>query len=372
MKRGFLAILAAILLAGGILPGCSAPEAPVVSSESSEEATAAVTAPSTQPSEIPTQAQTEAPTQPQPESFLLTFVGDCTLGAPADHFSYGVAFVKTVGDDYAYPFRNVAEYFRNDDFTMINLENPLTEGGTRAAKQHVFRGPVEYVNIITQNSVEAVTIANNHTFDFGQEGYESTVSVLREAGVPFVEKDSTTVVTTGSGLTIGLYAVTYENLDKEAILAAISALAANPSVDVVVFAPHWGTENSYRANSIQKELAHAAIDAGANIVYGSHAHVLQPIEEYNGGIIYYSLGNFSFGGNAYPKDYDTALLQQQVIRQPDGTVCLGELTIVPCSLSSETGKNNFQPTPYAPGTEEYDRVLRKLDGTFTGADLGYD
>ena len=113
----------------------------------------------------------------------------------------------------------------------------------------------------------------------------------------------------------------------------------------------------------------AAIDAGADIVFGTHPHVLQPIEYYADGVIYYSLGNFSFGGNGAPDDYDTALLQQEVIRQPDGTVELGELTRIPACISSIPERNNFQPTPMEPGSEAYDRVLSKLDGSFAGPNL---
>ena len=77
------------------------------------------------------------------------------------------------------------------------------------------------------------------------------------------------------------------------------------------------------------------------------------------------LGNFSFGGNNSPADKDTAILQQEFIRYPDGTLEMGELTIIPCSISSTTKQNNFQPTPLEPG-KVYDRVLSKLDGSFKG------
>lgn len=381
MKRTFILFLSLILL----LCGCrgaavqetaasTAPETteattqatePVMESETTEETTEEIT-------EETTAETTEPPTEPQPESFLLTFVGDCTLGSPFDHFSYPVAMVLTVGEDYSYPFRNVMEWFGNDDASFINLEGPLCEEGSRAAKQHVFRGPPEFVNILTESSVEAVTLANNHAYDFLQAGYDSTKALLTEVEVPYVEKDSSMIFTTDSGLTIGLYAVTYEHLDKEEIVTNISRLAADETVDLVIFVPHWGIENTYRQNQTQQDLAYAAIDAGAHIVWGSHTHVLQPIEAYGGGIIFYSLANFSFGGNAYPKDFDTALLQQEVIREPDGTVRLGELTIVPCSVSSEPYRNNFQPTPYEEGSEAYERVLQKLSGTFTGPDLGYN
>ena len=97
--------------------------------------------------------------------------------------------------------------------------------------------------------------------------------------------------------------------------------------------------------------------------------MLQPVEEYGDGIIYYSMGNFCFGGNSKPEDFDTVLLQQEVIRSPEGQISLGSLTIVPCSISSEDRVNNYQPTPMAADSEEYARVLSKLDGSFEGPNL---
>ena len=104
---------------------------------------------------------------------------------------------------------------------------------------------------------------------------------------------------------------------------------------------------------------------------GHHPHVLQPIEEYNGGIIYYSMGNFCFGGHTNPRDKDSVLIQQEVIRTHDGAVSLGELTLIPCSISS-SDRNNYQPTPYEAGSEMYNRVLAKLKGVFDGSNLDVD
>ena len=266
------------------------------------------------------------------------------------------------------PFRNVIGWLENDECTFLNLEGPLTDIGNPMQKKHVFRGSTDYVNILTENSVEAVTIANNHTMDYGQTGYDATVATLQAADIPFVERDKSCVFTTENGLKIGMYGAVYYVLDEEEIVAGISALK-DQSCDLVIFAPHWGVEGTYHPTAQQMKLGRAAIDAGADIVWGSHPHVLQPIEEYGGGVIYYSLGNFSFGGNGYPRDYDTALLQQEVIRAGDGTVELGELTIVPASVSSIPERNNYQPTPCEPGTEMYSRVLQKLDGTWTGPNL---
>ncbi len=306
----------------------------------------------------------EETTQPlrEAESFLLTFVGDCTLGCREAHTYIDYGFTKVIGEDYGFPFRNVLPYFEEDDFTLINLEGPLTDDGYATQKAHTFSGPTAYVSILTENSVDAVTLANNHTMDYHQTGYDSTRATLESAGVPYVERDNSLIVTTDSGLTVAVYGAVYYLLDTEVITTAISQL--REQADIVIFAPHWGVEGSYAPNEEQIQLAHAAIDAGADIVYGSHPHVLQPIEEYNGGVIYYSMGNFSFGGNIYPDDYDSALIQQEVLLQEDGSFCLGERTVVPVCLSSVEGRNNFQPTPYEEGSAEYERVLAKLAGTW--------
>ena len=362
MKTRFLPafVLLALLLTGC---GYAAPETTAPTAEAQ-----VVT---TQPTQV-SQPETLPPeTRPAEEHFLLTFAGDCTFGSNPTNYFADYGFIKTVGEDYAYPFANVIDYFTGDEFSMVNLEGPLCDEGNPMPKKHVFHGPTVYVNCLTENSIDAVTVANNHSMDYGASGYASTLAVLEQAGVPYVERESTAVVTTENGLTIGLYAAVYYKLDVEDMTAKIAALREQ-GVDLVIFAPHWGVEGTYRPTEEQERVGHAAIDAGADIVFGSHPHVLQPIEEYGGGILFYSLGNFSFGGNGAPRDYDTALVQQEVIRDGEGNVRLGQLTVVPASVSSVTGRNNFQPTPYEPGTEAYNRVLSKLDGTFSGGNLKID
>lgn len=375
MKRALLIILVIFLTAALIAVSGLVVFTLITNGESAETMQVATmptvapteaTTPPTEPTTAPTEATT-VPTEPQPEVFTLTFVGDCTLGADPTSLYSPNGFIKVIGENYDYPFANVIDYFKNDDFTMINLEGVLGNRGAPANKTFTFRGPAEYINILTRGSVEAVTLANNHAYDYYTPGYEGTTDILTEAGIPYVERNSSTLVTTESGLTIGLYAAlfTIEQDDLEAEVAAMREQGA----DVVVFAIHWGSEGYYYPLSHQIQQAYDAIDAGVDIVYGHHPHVLQKIEEYNGGIIYYSLGNFSFGGNLQPRDMDTVLLQQQVIRELDGTVHLGELTIVPCSVSSIEVYNNFQPTPYEEGSEEYERVLTKLAGEYKGPNL---
>ena len=108
-------------------------------------------------------------------------------------------------------------------------------------------------------------------------------------------------------------------------------------------------------------MAHSVIDAGADVVWGHHPHVLQPIEKYGDGIIFYSLGNFSFGGNTSPRDYDSALIQLMLIRGVDGSVRMDQVEVHPVCISSITTSNNYQPTPYEPSSAEYDRIMGKLN-----------
>ena len=379
MNRTTLRILLAVLVMTGLMltaSSCSgekgetapATEAAEVMATAAPQTTALQTTAATEPSKtLPpeTQAPTTQPTETEPpeERFLLTFAGDCTLGCVPEAYYATVGFIKTVGDDYEYPFRNVIDYFENDEFSMVNLEGTLTKDGARQNKSFTFIGPPDYVNILTENSVEAVTVANNHTWDFGELGYKTTLETLDGAGVPYVRQNNTQIVTTQNGLTIGLYATVYYAMDTEDMVESVQGLKEQ-GVDLVVVAPHWGGEGFYTPDKSQTEYAYAAIDAGADIVYGAHPHVLQPVEEYNGGIIYYSLGNFVFGGNSNPEDYDTAIFQQEVIRDAEGNVRLGELKVIPCSVSSASSYNNYQPTPYEEGSEEYNRVLAKVGGNW--------
>ena len=109
----------------------------------------------------------------------------------------------------------------------------------------------------------------------------------------------------------------------------------------------------------QKSLAHRAIDCGADLVVGHHPHVLQAIEYYKGKYIAYSLGNFCFGGNSAPSDMDTMIFQQTFTVE-NGKLAEDDVTnIIPCSLSSESGYNNYQPMVLE-GSEK-ERVLQKIE-----------
>ena len=322
---------------------------------------------------------------PEPELFTLSFVGDCTLTS----FNGGTDYRNKMGEDYSYPFKNTVQYFNGDDFTLANLEctfsdRALYPGGDRT---FTFRCPTSYVNILLEGSVEYVNTANNHFDDFGQNGIDDTFATLNAAGIPYGEKGESEIYVTESGLKIGLYCEPYNNNIKNTEQIKNSTVEAvknlkSMGAEYIICVYHWGNEGEYTVFDSQSIPAHAAIDAGANLVYGSHPHVLQPIEEYNGGIIMYSLGNWSFGGNTHPSDPDTAFVQVTVKRDLDGSVSTEGYKAVPCCVSSTfppnfsnvkaTDYNDYVPTPYEEGSEHYNRVMSKLDGTWKGGDLEID
>ena len=177
----------------------------------------------------------------------------------------------------------------------------------------------------------------------------------------------TCLIKTERGLAVGVIAA-YFYFGETEIRNQIQSLRKQ-GAEIVVVSVHWGDEGTYSPNETQQTLGHRAIDAGADIVYGHHSHTLQRIEPYRGGIIYYSLGNFSFGGNRNPKDKDTAIIRQQVLRYEDGSVALGNLEIIPCRVSTSDTWNDYRPTPYEKDHPGYNRVFQKLEGSFDGKDL---
>lgn len=375
-ELGFLGAMALMEQNGSIalpfVPTETATEAPT--EESTEPPTEKATeAPTQAPTEEPTEPPTQAPTEPPETRYTITFTGDCTLGSNRDKWNAGYSFIQTIGENYDYPFEKVRHIFESDDLTLINLEVVLADEGSSSGKLFTFRGPTAYSQILTGSSVEAVTLANNHARDYGESGYNSTKQTLDEAGVAYVEVYSSTLITLDDGLVVGLYAIdgSVSSIDKDKAVEGIRQLKED-GAELIIVAAHWGNEGTYRANAHQLDIGKALIDAGAHIIWGHHPHVLQPIEAYNGGIIYYSLGNFSFGGNSNPRDKDSAIIQQEIIRDREGNVSLGEMTIIPVAITSVPDKNNYQPMPLEEGTEQYQRILTKLDGTFKGSNLVVD
>lgn len=354
------------------------PDAPEVSALPSSTPTMAEPSVSPSPSPSPTPTPTPTPT-PEPDYFSITAIGDCTL---TSHQNLGDAspysYASRMAGDYSYPFSNTIQYFNSDDLTIANLECTFSDQTLYSGQQFYFRAPTEYANILLQGGVDFVTTANNHFMDFGQTGADDTYTTLDNYGIPYGREGQYQIIEPPSGLVIGIYCDHNNYLpNQEKCINAIQELK-NQGAEYIICAFHWGQELKYRPLQSQIDLAHACIDAGASLIYGSHSHCLQPMEEYNGGIILYSMGNWSFGGNTSPTDRDTAIFRLTVKRDLDGTITNDSYEIIPCCVSSlpvgsdNGADNDYRPCPYEPGTEEYDRAMSKILGTYDGPDGSAD
>ncbi|MEG0014543.1 MAG: CapA family protein [Niameybacter sp.] len=291
------------------------------------------------------------------QSLTISFAGDCTLGTYYGQGEWN-RFDRVANEKgYAHFFNNVRPYFAVDDLTVVNLEGPLTTGGTRADKTFAIKGDPSYTKILKEGSIEAVSLANNHTYDYGSEGMKQTKQALQAANIDYFIEDTISYREV-KGIKIAL--IGEKGWDKsqgtkEKLKKHIKAAKAQADLVFVMF--HWGIEREHYPNDIQKELARLCIDEGADLVIGSHPHVIQGIETYKGKNIIYSLGNFSFGANKNPDDKDT-FIYQATYTIKDGQVTFSKSEVIPCSISSTKDRNTYQPTPLE-GTEK-ERVQNRL------------
>lgn len=304
--------------------------------------------------------QQEAEKEEPPVSITISAAGDCTLGTD-ENFDQSRSLNAYYDENGpAYFLQSVKPVFEVDDLTIVNMEGTLTESTSRMDKTFAFKGPADYTKILTEGSVEAANLANNHSRDYGEQSYTDTIAALDAAGIVNFGYDRTAVMDV-NGVKVGLVG-TYELAEgmgcEEEMIANIKAVE-DQGAQIVIVSFHWGIKRENYPDENQVNLAHSAIDHGADLVLGHHPHVLQGIEVYNGKNIVYSLGNFCFGGNSNPSDKDTMIFQQTFTVQNGELVEDNVTNVIPCSLSSESGRNTYQPTPLE--GEEKDRVMAKIE-----------
>ena len=309
--------------------------------------------------------QEAEPEQQPPVSITISAAGDCTLGTDSSFNQSTSLNAYYNSNGAAYFLQNVKSIFEADDLTIVNMEGTLTDSDSRQDKTFAFKGPGEFTQILTSGSVETANLANNHSHDYGDQSYTDTINYMEEAGITTFGYDRTAVVDV-NGVKVGLVG-TYELADGmgcEAGMIENIKKVESEGAQVVIVSFHWGMEKENYPNDNQKSLAHSAIDNGADLVLGHHPHVLQGIEKYKGKNIVYSLGNFCFGGNSNPSDKDTMIFQQTFTIE-NGQLVEDDVTnIIPCSVSSVSGYNNYQPTPLE-GSEK-DRVMQKIEEFSSG------
>ena len=290
-----------------------------------------------------------------PVTLTITAAGDCTLGGCLKHDTYKVfrKYVDENGLDYF--LKNVKGVFEADDLTIVNLEGPLTDVGTMTTKSGIcFRGEPEWTAILTGASVELCNYANNHNMDMGQEGFDRTLQALDDAQLGYCVYDKV-YHTTVKGVRITALGFDKWTNKQDEVVAAVQRERAD--CDLLIVNCHWGREMHYEAMKDQKAMGHAIIDAGADLVIGTHPHVFGGVELYNGKYIAYSLGNFCFGGNTVPSDQRTMIFQQQFTFE-NGQLTDGGINIIPCLVSGDPKRNDFQP--YILEAKEGTALLKKI------------
>lgn len=295
----------------------------------------------------------------------LTFAGDCTLGGHEGWMNYTIGTFRVMQQEvgnYTYFLEKVQDIFANDDCTVVNLEVVLADSarGLNPERKWNFRGTTDYVNILTQGSVEAVTLGNNHARDFGAPGFDSTRETLKGAGVGycvdqevfFFEKDGVRIAF------LGFWETSFRS-HKKWLTAEIPRLKTEENCAAVVILYHGGREYNLKHAASQQEDMRWAIDAGADLVVGHHPHVLQGVEYYKNRAIFYSLGDFCYGGNRKPREaeYPTIVLGVELAFDHSGLVWQ-QTTIHPARISGTAPRNNYQP--YLVTGEQAEDVMNRL------------
>jgi len=335
------------------------------------------TSPSASPSAGPTpSAVANAPSSPQPSSSAgsaspaasapqgsgqqvkLTFVGDVMMASKVEDI------LKQKG--YDYPYTNVTDLLSKADYTIANLETPVTTRGTEQKKDYVYRSSPLALSALRASGIDLVNLANNHVMDYGTEGLLDTFDALDQEGIQrmgagknleeayqpvIVEKQGikiaflgfSRVVPEGSWKAAAGHPGVAETYNYKPAVEAIQK--AKEKADIVVVTAHWGVERSDQPDKYQKELAHRYIDAGADLIVGGHPHVLQGFEQYKGKWIAYSLGNFIFTTNDVPKTWETVALEASCTKDKQCDVHLVPILTkmaLPTPMSTEDGTKLFQ------------------------------
>ena len=306
-------------------------------------------------------AESAADSAAVPETVTITVsaCGDCTLGID-DSFDYDTSFNASYDEhEPGWFLEKAGDWFGTDDLTIVNFEGVLSTGGERQDKTYAFRGSPDYVNVLTEGSVEAANLANNHSFDYGEDAYEDTKRILADAGIVTFGYDRSAIMEI-KGIKVGLTGTfaLYDDWEAEGRLTEQIEWCREQGAEFIISSFHWGYEGTYEQSELQEHLGHTAIDAGADLVIGHHPHRLQPHEIYKGRHILYSLGNFCFGGNRSPSDMDCAICTQTFTFEDGVLTDSDDFEIIPFSISSAEDYNNYRPSPLEGDAAE--RAMEKI------------
>ena len=299
-----------------------------------------------------TQAPAHNATQAQTDGSIIVTVsalGDLTFGGDVRKGGLSIfdKELKRQGGDLGFVTRNIRSLLAEDDMTIVNFETTLTTAPVfKKGNEFVFSAPPEYIDILTEGSIEAVSFENNHALDHGQAGIDETTANFDQHGIVWSSEGRLGVFET-KGIRIGMLAYQTFNNQYPRLFELVPQDIAKAKMlcDIVMVSYHWGDELDYVPNANQQKLGRLTIDAGADLVVGHHSHRINPIEEYNGKYIVYSLANFSFAGNNKPSDMSSFVFQMR-FQVKDGVTTGQGFRVIPMRISSKSDYNDFMPTPF--------------------------
>ncbi len=298
-----------------------------------------------------TKKETTTPEQTikAPFEIQMHFIGDM-LCATDENAGYENSF-----EDYAsarepsYFLSEVSFLFKNDDITIADAENvysdskhlKIAEKGQSQdpnIEAYWFKTKEKNARILSEGGIDYVSIDNNHIEDYGEKGVKDTKKALDKVGVDWGEQDKI-VYYEKDGYTIGVIGITmYQESSVPAIKKHIKKASKESDYQIVYF--HGGTEAIHEPEGWKVSACHKLIDAGADLVIGDHPHVLQPMEEYKGKTIIYSMGNFVFGGNRHPEN--RTMIYQHTLTIDNDKLVKEKGKVIPCYVY--TGPtNNWKP-----------------------------
>lgn len=247
-------------------------------------------------------------------STRLFFVGDIML-------SRGIEKIVYREQDPLFHFLRTAELTQNADIAFGNLEGPASMRGSDQGSIYSFRSKPDLLKGLAFAGFDVVSIANNHIYDWGPLAVQDTIIYLKEnsilpvgGGENYKEAHSPAVIERNNErfcfLAYSQFA--WDEISNASSTPSIAKLdlktieddikeSKNSSCSLIIVSLHWGNEYETASTEEQKQIAHGIIDAGAKLLIGHHPHSVQEVEEYHGGLIAYSLGNFIFDQNFSPE-----------------------------------------------------------------------
>ncbi|MGN0452477.1 MAG: CapA family protein [Ruminococcus sp.] len=297
------------------------------------------------PDEAPTTfpEATAASTAPAPDPVILSFTGDSIVGSESGSAYEGGFTWYARNKSHDYFFKGVYDVLSKDDLTFANCECVLTDRSLEKTYKDYspafwFKAPASDADIFKLGSVEVAGVVNNHTKDYGEEGYQDTIKALEAQGLT-VGEDCVPLYFDVKGIRIGMvYAHLWASYHLSYVEDALAEMEGNCDYKIVFF--HGGEEGIHNPDNYKIDCARKlANENQCDLIIGSHPHVLQPMEIVNGVPIVYSIGNFCYSGSSYPENM--TVIFQVMLTKENGEISTAT-RLIPCYVYTGDS-NNWQP-----------------------------